>query len=273
MSDNRFQGWYFKHRAGENIISFIPGYAENRYFIQVITENFSRVYNIKRLYFSDGINADKCRFGKRGVYIDLPGIYGKLRYGKFTRLDTDIMGPFRFLPMECRHGVISMNHGVDGSLCIDGKMINFNGGHGYIETDGGSSFPGKYLWLQCNSFPVDCSVMAAVADIPVLFALTHFMGCICAVIFKGKEYRIATYKGARIISSADNHIILKQGKLLFEADIIKNNSVFGLSAPVRGKMSRIIRESNNAAVRLRLWNDDKPIFDLTSDYASFEYNF
>ncbi|NCA93166.1 hypothetical protein EOM82_08025 [bacterium] len=60
---------------------------------------------------------------------------------------------------------------------------------------------------------------------------------------------------------------------MFEADILKNNNIFGLSAPVCGKMSRIIRESNNAAVRLRLWDKDKPIFDLTSNYASFEYNF
>jgi hypothetical protein len=181
------------------------------------------------------------------------------------------MGPFRHLPMECCHGIISMKHAVTGILNIGGEKIVFSNDSGYIETDGGTSFPGKYLWLQCNRFPEECSVMAAVADIPFLF--TNFTGCICAIIYKGKEYRIATYKGARVISSACNHIILKQGKLLFEADIAKKGNAYKLSAPICGRMSRIIRESNSASVRLRLWNDDKAVFDLASSGASYEYNY
>ena len=41
-------------------------------------------------------------------------LHGTGRYGPFTPLQSDIMGPFRFLPgMECTHGVFSMGHPLE----------------------------------------------------------------------------------------------------------------------------------------------------------------
>ena len=60
------------------------------------------------------------------------------------------MGPFRFLPgMECSHGVISMGHALEGTLTLNGAVLDFAGGTGYVETDRGRSFPSAYLWTQC----------------------------------------------------------------------------------------------------------------------------
>lgn len=105
------------------------------------------------------------------------------------------MGLFRLLPrMECNHEIISMYHGVQGSLILNGKTLTFDDGIGYIEKDWGHSFPKSYVWLQCNSFMKEkCSIIVSVAEIPYLGM--NFKGCICAIHYKGIEYRLVTYLG------------------------------------------------------------------------------
>ena len=46
------------------------------------------------------------------------------------------MGPFAFVPfMECYHGIVSMDHIIQGELEIDGVNIDFSNGRGYLEKD------------------------------------------------------------------------------------------------------------------------------------------
>ena len=44
-----------------------------------------------------------------------------------------------------------------------------------------------------------------------------------------------------------------------------------LRSPVGGAMTGTIRESCNAAVRLRLWVHGQAVLDLSSDRAAYEY--
>ena len=213
------------------------------------------------------IHAGSCIFSHLGCKIDLPHVRGEIVYGRFRSLNSDIMDPFRFFPMECRHGVISMMHTLKGTLTIYGKKHCFDGGTGYIEKDSGISFPSSYLWLQCN-FPGCCSIMLSIAHIP--FGCISFKGFICAVLYEGREYRFATYNGARILAEKDGHICLSRGKLLLEIDISPSHSGHPLDSPIRGRMSGTIRESINAYVRLRMWKQGKPILDLSSDRAAYE---
>ena len=61
------------------------------------------------------------------------------------------MGPFRFIAgMECSHGVISMMHSLEGTIEINGEIVDFSGGTGYIETDRGRSFPSAYSGLSVS---------------------------------------------------------------------------------------------------------------------------
>jgi hypothetical protein len=195
---------------------------------------------------------------------------GKVGYGRLTPLKYDIMGPFSVIPfMECKHGIISLKHTLSGSLSVNGSLLNFDGGTGYIEKDRGHSFPKRYLWIQCNSFKnEDCSVMASIADIP--FSGFEFKGCICAVYYKNREYRLATYTGVKIIRDDEKGIILKQGKLKLEIDILKNESC-GLLAPDKGDMSRTIHEATSCKAEFRFYSGNDMIFDLCSDHTSFEY--
>lgn len=47
------------------------------------------------------------------------------------------MGPFAFVPfMECYHGIVSMDHIIQGELEIDGATVDFSNGRGYMEKIG-----------------------------------------------------------------------------------------------------------------------------------------
>lgn len=51
--------------------------------------------------------------------------------------------------------------------------------------------------------------MLSIAHIPFLGGA--FTGCICALMFAGREYRLATYRGMRILTLTDNTVRLRQG--------------------------------------------------------------
>lgn len=254
-----FAGRYYKHQKDGETICFILGQADSGSFLQVITND--------RILQYDGLT--RCYADEGGLTVDMPEIYGKVTYGSFTPIASDIMGPFRFLPMQCKHEVVSMSHTLAGGFTIGGKRLDLSGGTGYIEGDRGRSFPRKYLWLHGNDFAVPCSIMAAVAGIP--FCGARFTGCICVVHYYGTEYRLATYRGARIREAGRHKLVLTQGKLRLEVTVDVSKS-HPLKAPKGGKMTETIHESNCARARFRFWNGNGLLFDLTGDNCSFECN-
>ena len=169
MSDGRFQGWYYKQRTGDYMLAFIPGRAADGPFVQMIDSNGTRRFVMPDFHvWGDTVRTGGCVFSPTGLHIRLPGVTGDLRYDGRTPLRSDIIGPFAHLPMQCRHGVVSMGHTVHGRVTVDGQTHVFGGGSGYAEKDSGRSFPKSYLWLQCNDFTPPCSLMLSIAHIPFL---------------------------------------------------------------------------------------------------------
>jgi len=278
-----FKGWYFKHTGKDGSIAFIPSYHIDRWGnkssnLQIITSVHS--FNLEFPYEDLSIRKEPLKlslgnniFSLDGIYLDIKAenfsVKAEIKYTQVTPLNRDIMGPFQYLPMQCRHGVISMYHKLSGYVKINGTLYDFNDGLGYIETDSGSSFPRAYLWTQCSfydDFP--CSIMLSIADIPML--MTHFKGCICAIFYKGKDYRLATYNGVKVLQIKENRAIIKQKNLLFSAELLKNNPK-ELKAPKKGELVNTIHESISSEVRYRLLNGDEIIFDFISYDASFEF--
>lgn len=259
---NYFTGHYYKHQKGEHTLCLIAGRSNSEEFIQVITENFS-----VKVPFSKGN-----RFSGKGVVLDIHtsglALTGRIRYQAFSPIRYDIMGPFGLLPMECRHGIISMSHGLKGGVVLNGEKIDFTGGKGYIEMDCGSSFPSSYTWIQANDFQEDASVMAAIAAIP--FCGIRFRGCICVIHYLGREYRLATYLGVRVLCCTEHKIVLKQGRYRLAVKIHAQNSR-QLCAPQKGEMTRIILEAASCPAEFVFWKGKKKIFHLCSQHASFEY--
>ena len=57
--------------------------------------------------------------------------------------------------------------------------------------------------------------MLSVADIPV--AGFHFTGIIGVIVWKGRQYRLATYLGAKAIQIKNQTLRIVQGDMEFEA--------------------------------------------------------
>jgi hypothetical protein len=280
-----FEGWYIKQQANDETIAFIPSFhvdEKGRCFahLQAITSSGSAgmEYPIGEFSANQGnldVTLGKNRFTEKGIEVSFSAegmnIEGFLDFGEWHRPDTDIMGPFRFVPfMQCRHGVFSLFHDVRGVLEVNGKQIAFENGHGYIEADRGTSFPNSYIWTQCgwrDGGDPRC-VMLSIAEIP--FLAGRFTGCIGSVYCEGREYRLATYRRVKIERAGALGCEVRQGELRLTIDVL-NKRPHELLAPNSGKMSRTIHESVSCRVRYRFRIGEVEKFDFISDCASFEH--
>lgn len=274
MSKNFFEGWYFKHQTHENTVCFIPGISSENAFIQVITDENSYNINFDKSEFHKGkiIKVANNTFSLEGLKLDIDKpeikISGQIYYKNLTPLRNDIMGPFKFFPMQCRHGIISMHHDLSGYININNQNFDFTNGVGYIEKDSGTSFPKNYIWVQSNNFAEKCSIMVSIADIP--FMGFKFKGFICSVWYEGEEYRMATYTGAKVILCTQNKIIIESRKHRLEVSILEQNG-YDLYAPDMGKMTRKIRETPSCRARFKFFTKNNLIFDFESEKTSCEF--
>lgn len=275
-----FEGWYLKQQNDVSAVALIPAFhvsedGKQSASLQIITEEVS--YNIK--YQVQNFKASKKRFlvqvgdnvfseygCKLNCKVEGFEMRGSLRYSPFRRTDYDIMGPFKYVPfMECRHSVFSLTHTVNGSIKINDKEYTFLNHTGYMEGDRGQSFPKRYIWTHCNW--LDNCVMVSIGHIP--FCGGSFTGCIGSILLYGKEYRIATYLGVKLIHISENMIYLSQGHLVLVVELLEASSK-PLYAPLNGNMERTIHESIACKVRYTCIYKDKIIFQFSSNQASFE---
>ena len=257
-----FEGWYFKCQTQDGqSLALIPAFhiSENGHqsaSIQVFADKQAwyldypaSAFAVSQdsLYVAIGENC----FSDAGLHLNVEredlSLYGEVEFGPFQILKSNIMGPFQwFANIECVHSVISMRHVLRGRLEINDSVLDFNQGIGYIEADRGRSFPTTYLWTQC--LWDNCSMMLSIADIPL--GKLQFAGCICAIVLDGKEYRLATYRGVRLLNWSSNGASWRQGKYRLEVDLLEQKPQ-PLRAPSDGNMSRTIHESLCAKVRYR----------------------
>lgn len=257
-----FEGTYYKHQKKGRTLCVIVGRCDNEKFIQVITDDFSAKVPFTRGNY----------FSKKGITLNIHAkeftLHGTIKYYDLSPIKYDIMGPFRFFPMECRHEINSMSHRLEGTVWFNEEEIDFTGGKGYMEGDSGSSFPSSYVWVHANDFKEPCSIVASVAKIP--FCGLHFRGCICVIHYRGREYRLATYLGVRVLTCTENRIVLRQGRYRLEIEVCSLNGQ-ALRAPQNGKMVRTIREEASCPAQFHFYEKGIPLFHLYSRHASFEY--
>ena len=274
MSKNFFEGWYFKHQNSLQTLAIIPGISSSGAFIQFITNDASYNIDFPKSQFvkGDKVIISNNVFSFNGINLNIKteklNVKGKITYSNLTPLKNDIMGPFKFFPMKCRHGVISMHHYTNGQIEINEERFDFSHGTGYIEKDSGNSFPNSYAWVQSNDFNKKCSIMVAVADVP--FCGLHFRGVICAIYYKGKEYRIATYNGGKILRCEKNNISICNKTLRLDINIHENKS-FILKSPINGKMLKTIKEIPSCKAAFKLTENNKLVFYMESPNTSCEF--
>lgn len=288
-STNYFEGWYIKQSlpVSKKSIAFIPGISlsePKHAFIQINDETGTTYYVSYPLeLFSWNKNEFRVSIGnsvfsRHGAKIEIEdndvNVHGILEFkgGSLFRgslLAPGMMGPLTFLPfLECYHGVVSMNHFVDGIIVINGVTLDFKSGKGYIEKDWGSSFPEKWIWMHANSFSnADRSCMLSIAQIPWLGrSFTGFTGFLHET---DTTSILATWSGARItnFSQSHNDINVSIKDRDFTIQIYCRMLEAGeLKAPVKGRMSRTIKESIQA--EMSITKTDRKGTVLYEDHSS-----
>jgi len=286
-----FEGWYFKHVAKDmdHVFSFIPGISLNpenpHAFIQVINgiTGSTQYIEYPLSSFSFSTNSMQVQVGESvftadsmALNIDSPliKVHGRLSYSGSIKypasfLSPGIMGWYSFVPyMECKHGVVSVSHRIDGSLFIDNKLLDFSGGKGYIEKDWGKSFPESWIWFQSNNFlNSDACIMMSIAKIPWLGSF--FTGFLGFLYHEGNFYPFSTYNKSEIteLSLADEKLSVgfKSKKHQLKITATPRNSGI-LLAPKSGEMSRRIKESVDSELEVVLSGPDGK--ELYRDKAS-----
>jgi hypothetical protein len=271
-----FEGWYYKivSENQEHKLAIIPGIAMDKKgnkqaFIQVLDgKNLEASYHkfladdFKPTPRKHNLFIKKNRFTENSIEIDLPDLKGKLKFKQrnpwsSSILSPNIMGPFSFVPfMECYHGILSMDHEIEGTLEYKNKKISFDNGRGYTEKDWGHSFPEGYVWMQSNHFSKPgVSIKASIAKIPWLGS--SFIGHIAGVLIDGKLIEFTTYNGTKLkkcsISSKEVYLEMENKKHSLYI-LAKREEATSLASPIAGFMDARIEESMNAQIEVKLTN-------------------
>ncbi|MFC2064817.1 tocopherol cyclase family protein [Chloroflexota bacterium] len=290
-----FEGWYYKLVSADekHKAAIIPGVIlgkDAHSFVQVLNGVDGKVAYHK--YPFQSFQADKHHFAvsignnhfdDKQISLEIESLEGQLsgdiQFGQInpwpvTLTSPGIMGWYSWVPrMECYHGVLSFDHLLKGSLTLDGKWMDFNGGRGYIEKDWGKSFPAAWVWFQSNHFEgaIAC-ITASVAIIPWLGS--SFRGFIVGLWLDGKLFRFATYTGAHIDSLliSDDHVewIIsdRQYRLSLYASRVKGGLLRG---PTQLDMGKRVLETLNASIQVRLETlDGGLIFENIGHHAGLE---
>jgi hypothetical protein len=275
-----FEGWYFKNVSSDSghIWSVIPGISivdKNRdhAFIQLINGKTADTWYVRfpisEFRFSEKkfeVSIGKNHFSFDGFSLDIDDEsidfrangqvnFEDVRSLKSTLFNPGIMGWYSFMPfMECYHGLVSMNHSLNGQLKINNETCDFAGGKGYSEKDWGRSMPSAWIWLQCNHFVTPgISIIFSVAKIP--WIRNAFTGFLCVLLFEGKIHRFATYTGAKIseikLEGESVFILIHNKKHILEITACRAGHGL-LAAPVNGAMDRRIAESVDASITLKI---------------------
>lgn len=281
-----FEGWYYKVvNANETkAFAFIPGIAmdENgnqQAFIQVLDGNKRTAeyhkFNSNQFKPSVGkfeLEIEDNFFSENTIQLNLPTVKGKLNFSSKVPWPNSwyspgIMGPYTFVPfMECYHGILSMDHEIQGELTNNGETIDFTNGRGYMEKDWGHSFPSAYFWMQTNHFSKSgISLKTSVANIPWLGS--SFVGCIAGLWLNNKLYQFTTYNGSKLKKSfADNEKVeLVMENKNFRLEILAHREkVTKLASPISGFMDGRIEESMTSKIDVILF-DKKTKVTLLND--------
>ncbi len=283
---NYFEGWYFKvvNADATKAFAFIPGIAmdaagNKHSFIQVLdgkkqTAGYHRFAadDFNSLPKNFRVSIQNNSFTESAIQLRLPGLTGELQFtGNIPWpkpwYSPGIMGPYAFVPfMECYHGIVSMDHRVDGMIIVNGEPVDFTNGRGYIEKDWGRSFPSAYFWMQSNHFSLPgISLKCSVAKIP--WVRSSFVGFIAGIWLHNRLIKFTTYNQSKLITSfADEKkvkIVLENKQYRLEI-LAHRDAATELASPVRGFMEGRIEESMTSAIDVLL-TDNKTKEILLND--------
>ncbi len=288
-----FEGWYFKvvDPAERSVLAIIPGIAfdpdgQAHAFVQVLDGVAGKAHYhqfpadaFRPSTRGFALDLETNHFSASEIRLSLPGLSGKLSFAAphpwpRSWRAPGVMGWYSFVPfMECYHGIVSMDHRLQGILEINGQTTDFTGGKGYIEKDWGVSFPASWIWLQTNHFEAaqqPVSLFASVAKIPWLGS--HFTGYLAGFLCNGTLYRFTTYTGASLKAQQNGrtvHLTFSDRRYRLEIQATQSEGA-ELFSPVTGSMTGKVNESMQAHASVRFFDGGALLFEGTGRNAGME---
>jgi tocopherol cyclase len=246
-------------------IQIINGITNKSEYIRYPVNEFC--WDNKRLQ----INIGNSVFTDKYINLDIDKenlrIYGHVDYCNIVNypksfLSPGIMGWYSFIPfVKCKHGIVSVNHDLNGSITVNNVQMNFDGGKGYIEKDWGTSFPEAWLWIQANNFRNwSSSFSFSMAKIP--WRGKFFIGFIAFLHFNKKFLLFSTYNNSVVkeLKHFGDSIDLILKNKYNTLKINTHKSVFGEPLiKTAGNISGNIHGSNYSFVSLSLYDTNNNI--------------
>lgn len=270
-----FEGWYLKQVGLDGAkLAVIPGVSlsgkDNHAFIQVFNGRSGESHYVsfpieefkpEKDPFAVVIGDN--RFSYSGLELNIDddvSIKGALKFKgttpyRYSWNERGVMGWFGYIPfMETNHGLLSLDHKVNGTITINEDLHEFREGKGYIEKDWGSSFPSSWIWMQSNGFrEAGTSFMLSTAVIP--WVGSSFIGHIALLHRGGETINMSTYRGGKITNlvKSGNGVTLtvQTGKYLMRVNAVQGESV-DLKSPEKGLMTGRTVESLNSTLEVSL---------------------
>jgi len=296
-----FEGWYFKivEAKKQRAFAFIPGIflgkkrEESHSFIQLL-HGANSFYKYKR-FPTDDFNSSKNKFsvtigknhfslGHIKLNIDDPdfSVKGALNFKNIlkwpdTLLNPGSMGFYNYIPyLQCYSQVCAMDMEIQGSLEINGQIIDFEGGKGYVEKNWGKAFPYSWIWIQSNNFTHSkSSLSCSLGHIPFLFL--RFRGFLIGLYVNGIFYSFTTMNRSRIRitqKNSDIDILVENAKYTLNIQTkTKEDGFILLNGPRDGKMVPLVQENLQGKVKVTLLEKKhkKIIFEDEGLCAGIEY--
>lgn len=296
---NFFEGWYFKmvDRSEDNAYAVIPGVslagANSHAFIMFLDARARKMryfrYSLDSLYANDkkfelaigestfSLEAMRLCLGSGDDRIVARADFKDPYPWPVRPLSPGVMGWYAFVPgMECYHGILSMDHKIDGYVEICDSHIDLTGGKGYIEKDWGASMPSSWIWMQTNHFGRDgVSLSGSIAKIPWLG--NYFTGFIFGFLYDNRLYEFTTYSGSRVsrleVTGDNISVRLENKAYLLDIDAGRAGGV-ELPAPKLGDMTAKVNESLSSRISVTLsrktGTGTEPVYSGTGRNAGLE---
>lgn len=299
---NFFEGWYFKivHTENKYAYCFIPGiflsdkeeYSHS--FIQVLKgheSNFEYLkFNKNDFWAKEGefylkVGENSFSLNEINLCINKGGekVQGSLHFKNIIKwpdssINPGSMGFYNYFTfMQCYSQVCVLHGDIEGSLNINGEMVDFTGGKVYIEKNWGKAFPYSYIWVQGNHFEKeDASVTCSIGHIPFLF--TSFTGFLIGLYGKGEFYEFTTINRSTLSISCEKEKIILETKnknyiLKIEA-LYEEEYLMDLLAPRGDNMVPIARETLKGDLKVMLYDKKKStiVFNDNCSSAGVEFS-
>ena len=292
-----FEGWYHKMSTsnGETLV-LIPGIyrsgvseyetaflmiyqGSNRHleYIPYHVNDFECNKKNYSLHLGENyFSLDKVKLNLNTEKINLKGtiLSEDLKPWPVTFFEPGCMGWYAYVPtMECFHGILSMNHTLNGQLSLNKSKLNFDGGKGYIEKDWGENFPKNWIWAQSNHFQdSDLSVSISLATVP--WKKSYFSGYIVGVQHRDTLYRFTPYRKSKITHLHYNETFLewhlKSGGVEIQFNVERGTKSGLLYAPDEKDMIPKVAEYLDGKINCKLIVNGECILEDQTNKAALE---